>query len=951
MCIQETKVQCMTDSIARSIGSGRFLGWRAVNAEGASGGIFICWDRRALDMLKWEEGQFTLSCRFRNVEDGNVWVFTGVYGPFSKVERGALWEEFGAIRGLWEDPWCIGGDFNITLFSRERSGQRRISSAMRNFAEIVNDLGLVDLPLQGGDFTWNGGLHNQSWARLDRFLVSPSWIDQFSGINQCRLPRPVSDHFPIMLVGGGIRRGPTPFRFENMWLKAEGFKELVRSWWQGIDVRGSASYKLATKMKEIKQKLKVWNRKVFGKLESNKSAALQQLEFWDREENDRILTMEESELKKEAKENYKKWVIMEETHWRQLSREIWLKEGDRNTGFFHRMASAHRRNNCMERVKINGEWFLEEQEIREGIANAFKELLSEDLGWKADIGSLQLDQISQEESETLERPFTEEEIQGALMEMNGDKAPGPDGFTLAFGKVKCGAEDLGDFRPISLLGGLYKLLAKVLANKLKRVVGKVVSNSQNAFVRGRQILDASLIANEVIDSWQKRREKGLICKLDIEKAYDSINWKFLLKVLQKMGFGSKWVGWMWSCISSAKFSVMVNGVPAGFFPSSKGLRQGDPLSPYLFVVGMEVLDVLIRKAVEGGFLSGCNIRGGSESPLHISHLFFADDTIIFCEARKDHLTHLSWILFWFEAASGLKINLAKSEIIPVGEVVGMEELAVELGCKVGSLPSQYLGCPRWWLEDLRKCKGTFLWGGGHMEGKTHLVNWEVVCTDKAKGGLGIRKLALLNKALLGKWIWRYACDKDNLWKQVIKVKYGQEDFGWRPKKAMGAVGVGVWKEIWKESEWCWNNMIFKVGKGNTIRFWTDVWCSETALSNCFPHLFAMAVQRNATVEEMWDQNSGHENWNLNFLRDFNDWELGLVGDFLQILRGHKPSGVEDSVLWSKGRRAHFRVKEAYNLLVRSDDTGFPSRSIWVTRVPTKFAFLHGRRRGEGADFG
>ncbi|RVW44365.1 hypothetical protein CK203_070948 [Vitis vinifera] len=122
---------------------------------------------------------------------------------------------------------------------------------------------------------------------------------------------------------------------------------------------------------------------------------------------------------------------------------------------------------------------------------------------------------------------------------------------------------------------------------------------------------------------------------------------------------------------------------------------------------------------------------------------------------------------------------------------------------------------------------------------------------------------------------------------------------------------------------------------------------KTALSHCFPHLFAMAVQRNSTVEEMWDQNSGHGNWNLNFLRDFNDWELGLVGDFLQILRGHKPSGEEDSVLWRKGRRGQFRVKEAYNLLARSGDTGFPSRSIWVTRVPTKVCFLHGRRRGGG----
>ena len=98
------------------------------------------------------------------------------------------------------------------------------------------------------------------------------------------------------------------------------------------------------------------------------------------------------------------------------------------------------------------------------------------------------------------------------------------------------------------------------------MIGKVVSIAQNAFVMGRQILDAFLIANEVIDSWQKKKAKGLICKLDIEKAYDSINWKFLLKVLQKKGFGSKWLGWMWSCLSSTKFSVLFNGVPAGFFP-------------------------------------------------------------------------------------------------------------------------------------------------------------------------------------------------------------------------------------------------------------------------------------------------------------------------------------------------------------------------------------------------
>ena len=220
------------------------------------------------------------------------------------------------------------------------------------------------------------------------------------------------------------------------------------------------------------------------------------------------------------------------------------------------MANAHRRNNSLDKIKINGVWLTEEQDVREGVANAYHQMLSENAEWKVDIGGLQLDHLSLQETENLELPFSEEEVCSALMEMNGDKAPGPDGFTVAFWQdcwdfvkeevmemfkdfheqssflkslnttflvlipKKGGAEDLGDFRHISLLGGLYKLLAKVLANRLKKVIGKVVSSNQNAFVMGRKILDASLIANEVIDSWRKRKEKGLICKLD---SYDNIN--------------------------------------------------------------------------------------------------------------------------------------------------------------------------------------------------------------------------------------------------------------------------------------------------------------------------------------------------------------------------------------------------------------------------------------------
>ncbi|RVX11700.1 LINE-1 retrotransposable element ORF2 protein [Vitis vinifera] len=828
-CLQETKIQTMSEGVVRSLDSGRFLDWGAMDAHGSAGGILICWDKRTLEVLEMEVGHFSISCRLRNVEDGLVWIFTGVHGPFSREDSEALWEELGAIRGIWNDPWCLGGDFNV-----------------------VDELDLLDLPLQGGVFSWSGGWNNQSWARLDRFLVTQNWLDQFCG---------------------------------------------------GSGVRGRASFRLATKLKVLKQKIKDWKRDVFGRLEVNKNSALQQVEN----------PLEASVKGVVAEGRGQEYMILSPVDQCPPKKQIPWTE-----------------------LKLTG------------------------------CGGLR----SRNEAEGLELPFTEEEIHSAPLEMNSDKALGPDGFTVAFWQFcwdfvkeeivdlfkefyeqrsfakslnttflilipkKGGTEDLGDFRPISLLGGLYKLLAKVLANRLKKVLGNVVSVDQNAFVRGRQILDATLIANEVNDFWHKRKEKWLICKLDIEKAYDSINWNFLMKVLHKM---------------------------AGFFSITKGLRQGDPLSPYLFVLGMEVLSALIRRVVVGGFISGCSLRGRGRMEMDVSHLLFADDTIIFCEARKEYLTSLSWILAWFEAASGLRINLAKNELILVGEVEEIEEMAMELGCKVGSLPSVYLGLPlgahhkaisMWdgveermrrrlalWKRQyiskgrritlikstlasipiyqlslfrmpkivarrLEKLQRDFLWGGGRMERKIHLINWEVVCTQKEKGGLGIRKIDLLNKALMGKWIWRFAFEKDILWKKVIGVKYGQEGFGWWTNEARGAFGVGVWKEILKEANWCWDNMMFKVGKGTKVKFGLIT-----------------------------------GGWNLRFARDSNDWELDLIGTMFNMLRDFKISQEEDSVLWKGGGQGTFGVRDAYNLLVAPNALAFPNKCIWVDKVPNKAVFF------------
>ncbi|WKA09925.1 hypothetical protein VitviT2T_027534 [Vitis vinifera] len=197
----------------------------------------------------------------------------------------------------------------------------------------------------------------------------------------------------------------------------------------------------------------------------------------------------------------------------------------------------------------------------------------------------------------------------------------------------------------------------------------------------------------------------------------------------------------------------------------------------------------------------------------------------------------------------------------------------------------------------------------------------------------------MNKALLGKWIWRFASDKEALWKHVLEAKYGQEGHGWRTKKAVGACGVGVWKEILKEADWCWDKMGFKVGKGNKISFWTDVWCEELALSQRFPHLYTLAADRNAKIEDLWDQNVGEGGWNLRFIRDFNDWEVELVGELLQALRGVRISWEDDSVFWKGGGSGKFRVKEAYSWLDRPMDGNFPKNRIWVGGVPTKIMFF------------
>jgi hypothetical protein len=483
-------------------------------------------------------------------------------------------------------------------------------------------------------------------------------------------------------------------------------------------------------------------------------------------------------------------LLCEEVSWRQKSRALWLREGDKNTKFFHRVANSNRRNNSIESLLINGSLTSNVPTMKTHIVQFYSHLYSEQCRWRPKPDGLSFHSIGAEEGSWLERDFEESEVFEVVQAMNGDKAPGPDGFSLAFIKAcwvvlkedimavfqefhskgsfekslnatfislipkKVGAVDLKDFRPISLVGAVYKILSKVLANRLKHVLEKIISKSQNAFIQGRQILDSVLIANECIDSRLRSGVPGLLCKLDLEKAYDHVNWEFLLYVLQRCGFGGKWRAWIAFCISTVRFSVLFNGTPSGFFSSDRGLRQGDPLSPLLFVIVMEALSRMMAVTESRGLVDGFSVGSRNNAGMVVSHLLFADDTLIFCGANEEHIRNLRCLFLCFESVSGLKINLSKSEIIPIGEVDDIDSLASLFGCRVARLPMKYLGLPLG-----APYKSTAIWNGIVEKMERRLAGWKRLYLSKG-GRLTLIKSTLSNlptyfyHCFLFRWVWR-----------------------------------------------------------------------------------------------------------------------------------------------------------------------------------------------------
>ncbi|KAJ0683718.1 putative RNA-directed DNA polymerase [Helianthus annuus] len=527
-----------------------------------------------------------------------------------------------------------------------------------------------------------------------------------------------------------------------------------------------------------------------------------------------------------------------------------------------------------------------------------------------------------------------------------------------------------DFRPISLIGVIYKVIAKTLANRLKTVVGELVSCTQSAFISGRSILDGPLIVSEII-SWAKSSKKKLFAfKVDFAKAYDSVNWNFLLSNLKEMNFPEMWRKWIKGCLKSGRASVLVNGSPTEEFQLYKGLRQGDPMSPFLFILAMEALDVIMRKAISKGIFRGITLP--NEGPT-VSHLCYADDVIFLGEWSEENIKNLNRILRCFFLCSGLKVNMAKSFLFGVG--VGKEELqgvAKKINCQVGSLPFNFLGLPlganmkmakHWkpiidkfkvklssWkanclsfagrvtlakavlgalpnyylqifkipskvanaLEGIRR---NFVWGFKGRKKKIKWIAWKKMVAPKKLGGLGIGDIRSMNLALLTKWWWKLKEFPRALWARVIKSIHEnqvvKQAFPLKPRF------VGMWKDIINiKTDLSKLNIKIeekikgRVGCGDTILFWQDNWVDGGALRFRFPKLYAISKNKGAVVHEFFSNQNGAIEWIWNWYREPREEEEKRQLVALQdLLSGVKMGQGQDGWGWVGNRNGSFSVAD------------------------------------------
>eukprot|EP00253_Pinus_taeda_P004755 PITA_04755 len=430
------------------------------------------------------------------------------------------------------------------------------------------------------------------------------------------------------------------------------------------------------------------------------------------------------------------------------------------------------------------------------------------------------------------------------------------------------------FRPIALCNVIYKIISKVAANRLKPLLLSLVSGEQSGYVEGRQILNNIIQVHEVVHTLTSKRKARMIMQLDIAKAYDKLSWKYIRKILIAFGFDHNWVRWILALITSASFSIPVNGSPSETFTPSRGLRQGDPLSPFLFILMMEGLGKAIKHAKIVGKIRGIQLSDNGQA---LTHQQFVDDTMLQgIPIVKESLAYKQ-ILNEFSMASGMETNLSKSKNFFFNTNITIQRnMSRILGFQRDSLPLKYLGVPltakplhksiwelmisklqektRKWkirslnlagrlvltnivlksipifmlssipapkriLHQMRSIQRNFLWGKGEENKKWALIAWEKMCKPKNHGGRGLDDPKIICKVLEAKLWWRWIKEPKAQWAITWKEKYASYWLDNERIRMDGNIrGSHIWNKAWDNRSLIQDHSFREIREGDLALF-------------------------------------------------------------------------------------------------------------------------------------
>ncbi|KAJ9561591.1 hypothetical protein OSB04_006751 [Centaurea solstitialis] len=1025
--ILETHVRAEVLPTVCSSAFGRW-DWIANHSQSECGTrIVIAWDVSCVELMPLEFHRQFIHCQVRIRSTNQAFFVSFIYGDNRGSNRKLLWSGLRKFRAiLGNKPWIVAGDFNCLLFPHDAlGGISRRNSDMDDFSLCLEDIEVYDVRFMGIHYTWCQKPQTDSGLKrkLDRILANTEFTSAFADSSVRFLPRGLSDHSPGVLgFKGDVRVRKCGFKFDNFLVNDPQFLDTVKRHWD-VEIEGTFMYRVTSKLKSLKAPLRKL-RSAYGNLSAMSASLKEELDIAqlaaDLDPGNVELEVDVMHIR----DAYQKSCWADFSATRQRAKVRWLSEGDANTRFFHKVLQERQHSKHLHSIcNLDGVYVFDDH-----VPLAFIDHFISIIGTTdtSVIPSLPEDlftrHLSIAQANHMIRRVQDDEIKDALFSIGNDKAPGSDGFSSKFFKAAWNivgpdvllaihnffyrgklakelnhtllcllpkipnATVVSDFRPIACCSVLYKCISKVIVNRMKPYLDHLINRAQSAFIPGRKIGDNILMAHELVAGYQL--DKGpprCAFKIDLRKAYDMVSWEFLFTMLRGLRFHPVLVSWITEMVSTPTFSVVVNGEARGFFHGKRGIRQGDPLSPYLFTIVMEGFSMLFKQCVDEavgfGYHHGC-------AELDITHLCFADDLFVFTRGDVASVEILKKALSLFASCSGLVPNLEKSDVF-FGNVP-MDVRAAILTClpfRSGTFPIRYLGLPlspvslktadygvlitkvkhrlqNWktkflsfggrkqlivsvlqslqlyWMaifmlpsgivHDIERLFRDFLWAQGDPSRGRCKVAWSMVCRPVECGGLGFRRLGIWNRALIAKNLWAIITGRECLWVAWARSYSLHNAQFWTARKT--SRWSWLFTKMMSIRSDCRRFITVAIGDGMSTNAWEENWLTCGKLSEFMPYRFvhSSGFLASTTVRQLLD--TFHDGWPDSWVTRFS-----VLANVPLPISQHD---VRDRFCWDVNEYANgeFTVQRAYKSFVGH----FPSvpwwRSVWFKAHIPKHSF-------------